>query len=152
MDLAGRLEQWRVLVLATACVLIVPLASLCGCDSQNNDNRGRTGAGKSDDPDMNATAYHKLALAHYEGGRYAEAITAFEKAVAIKPDADAYYYMGDCYDELKEFAKAITAFEKAVALKPNSAVAYCFIGSCYYELKKYAKAITAEESAVGIKT
>ena len=49
-----------------------------------------------------------------------EALSAFDRAIAIKPDlADAYYYRGLCHMQLKENAEAKADLRKALELAPN---------------------------------
>jgi Flp pilus assembly protein TadD len=49
-----------------------------------------------------------------------DAISAFDRALTIKPDlADAYYYRGLCHMQLKENAEARADLRKALDLAPN---------------------------------
>lgn len=49
-----------------------------------------------------------------------EALSAFDRAITIKPDlADAYYYRGLCHMQLKENAEARADLRKALDLAPN---------------------------------
>ena len=50
----------------------------------------------------------------------AEAVSAFDKAIAIKPDfADAYYYRGLCHLQMKDNAAAKADLRKALELAPD---------------------------------
>ena len=140
----------RVLTLAVSCIAIVLAAFLCGCNPQINDDEGRGAAAKNDDVAMKAAVYEDLALAHYAEGRYADAVAAYKKIIAIKPDHDwAHFFMGDAYQQLKEYAKAIAVYKKDIAIKPNAG-SYYFMGVCYVKLKEHAKAIDAFEKAITI--
>jgi tetratricopeptide (TPR) repeat protein len=58
-------------------------------------------------------------------GKLEEAIEAYNKALAIKPDhADAYNNMGNALKEQGKLKEAIEAYNKALAIKPNHAEAH----------------------------
>ena len=126
---------------AAGCVVIMLSAFLCGCDSQ-----------KSDDAAEDAEICYELANAHSEAGRYAEAIAAYKKAVALNPDyADAYHGLGLAYLMVGQDTDAIAACKKAIALKPYCAESYGNMGRAYYELGQYAEAIVAFKKTIAIK-
>ena len=57
-----------------------------------------------------------------EQGKLEEAIEAYNKALAIKPDyADAYNNMGIALKEQGKLEEAIEAYNKALAIKPDYA-------------------------------
>ena len=57
-----------------------------------------------------------------EQGKLEEAIEAYNKALAIKPDyADAYNNMGVALKEQGKLEEAIEAYNKALAIKPDYA-------------------------------
>ena len=59
-----------------------------------------------------------------EQGKLEEAIEAYNKALAIKPDyAEAYYNMGNALKEQGKLEEAIEAYNKALAIKPDNAEA-----------------------------
>ena len=56
---------------------------------------------------------------HLDLEQYKDAIVAFKKATAIKPDyALAYFWMGRGYHLLKQYPEAIAAYQKYIALEP----------------------------------
>ena len=58
--------------------------------------------------------------AHYDAGRYKEAIAAYSRAIQLDPrDADIYCDRGRAYYDLKEYQWAIASFDRALELKPN---------------------------------
>ena len=58
-------------------------------------------------------------------GKLEEAIEAYNKALAIKPDyAEAYYNMGIALQDQGKLEEAIEAYNKALAIKPDYAEAY----------------------------
>ena len=59
-----------------------------------------------------------------EQGKLEEAIEAYNKALAIKPDyAEAYNNMGNALQEQGKLEEAIEAYNKALAIKPDNAEA-----------------------------
>ena len=54
-----------------------------------------------------------------------QSITAFKKAIALKPDyADAYSNMSATYRDPGKLDDAINACKKAITFKPNNPLAY----------------------------
>ena len=63
-------------------------------------------------------------------GKLEEAIEAYNKALAIKPDyAEAYYNMGIALQDQGKLEEAIEAYNKALAIKPDYAEAYYNMGN-----------------------
>ena len=62
-------------------------------------------------------------------GKLEEAIEAYKKAIALKPDyAKAYYNMGVTLKDQGKLDEAIEANKKATTLKPDYAEAYYNMG------------------------
>jgi len=58
-------------------------------------------------------------LVLYKQGKYKDAITQFEKAMALTPDnATIHNHLGDCYFKINDIAKAKEQWLKALDLKP----------------------------------
>ena len=99
-----------------------------------------------------AEAYYNMGNARDKLRQYAEAIDAYKKAIAIKPDyAEAYCWMGFAWHWLKQYADAIAAYKKAIAIKPDYATAYSNMGFAHFYLTQYTDAIAAYKKAVAIK-
>lgn len=104
-------------------------------------------------------AYREEASDHSAAGRYAEAIVAYKKWIAIEPDEkDAYSYLAEAYSELGQHENAISTWEKCIAVEMKSlhgsdisiGSSYSCIGDAYVKLKKYAAAITAYEKDIAL--
>ncbi|MDA9369848.1 tetratricopeptide repeat protein [Amylibacter sp.] len=80
-----------------------------------------------------------------------EAIEAYNKALAIKPDyADAYNNMGSALQEQSKPEEAIEAYKKALAIKPDYADAFNNMGTVLQEQSKPEEAIEAYRKALAI--
>ncbi|MBC7349110.1 MAG: protein kinase [Candidatus Aminicenantes bacterium] len=65
-------------------------------------------------------AFYELGSAHYTGKRYAEAVQAFERAIALDPQfGPAYNMLGYSHAASGEFAKAEDAFRRYIAANPG---------------------------------
>lgn len=115
---------------------------------------------KNDDP---YKSYKKEAVAHFykaedffNKGMYAEAITEYQKAIAIEPKfTKAYIYEGDSYLALGNRDEAIKYYKKAIQIDPKDRQAHRFLGDVYEKIfdetgnMKYLDlAITCYENAV----
>ena len=85
-------------------------------------------------------------------GQLDQAIVAFKRVLAIKPDyADAYNNMGNALKEQGKLEEAIEAYNKALAIKPDYAEAYNNMGVTLKEQGKLEEAIEAYNKALAIK-
>jgi tetratricopeptide (TPR) repeat protein len=102
--------------------------------------------------------YFNLGLSLQLQRKHLEAITAYKKAIKIKPDLhQAYYNMGIAYRQLggkDNLNKAITAYQKAIQIKPDKDEAYYNMGIAYDDLggkDNLNKAIKAYQKVIKIK-
>ena len=87
-----------------------------------------------------------------EQGKLEEAIEAYNKALAIKPDyADAYNNIGIALNEQGKLEEAIEAYKKALAIKPDYADAYNNMGIVLKDQGKLEEAIEAYNKVLVIK-
>lgn len=56
----------------------------------------------------------------YKQARYAEAISKFEEAYAVRPHPVIYFNIGKCYEQLGETAKALRAYRDYLRLAPDA--------------------------------
>jgi tetratricopeptide (TPR) repeat protein len=85
-------------------------------------------------------------------GKLDEALEAYNKALAIKPDyADVYNIMGNTLLEQGKLDEAIEAYNKALAIKPDYADAYYNMGNALKDQCKLEEAIEAYNKALAIK-
>jgi tetratricopeptide (TPR) repeat protein len=103
-DMNGKLNKLRMLSFVAFVLVVLPVF-LCGCESK---------------ADRDAATHLKLGKIEFEAGRLVEAMDAFDKAIAIKPDyAEAYFLVGKVCDKLRKRDDAIAAYKKCVAIEPT---------------------------------
>jgi tetratricopeptide (TPR) repeat protein len=115
-----------------------------------------------------APIYGHLGIIKFNQGKYQEAITFYEKALAIQqqslppnhPDvAMCYNNIGMVYDSMVDYPKALSSYEKALAIRqqslppnhPDLAASYNNIGTVYQSMSDYPKAISFHEKALAIR-
>ncbi len=101
----------------------------------------------------NPDSHYLLGRYLVERGRYGEAITEFEKVLAIKPDhIKAYNGIAVCYDNLKQYEKARAYYREAVRLGPDLAFLRNNLGYSFALEGDYNSAIEAYSKAIGLNT
>ena len=81
--------------------------------------------------------------------RVAEALGAFDRASALKPDyAEAHNSRGIVLANLDRPEEAVAAFDRAIALKPDYAEAYNNRGIVLQDLKRLAEALASFDMAL----
>lgn len=74
-------------------------------------------------------------------GNYEEAISFFEKALAIKEDPRVYFQQAILLAELDRYLEADACINKAIALNSRNPVFYLFYGIFQYDLGNYQEAL-----------
>ena len=96
--------------------------------------------------------WHLMALAAAQIGQLDQAIFAFNKVIAIKPDyAEAFNNMGLALQKQGKLKEAIEAYNKALAIKPDYAAAHYNMGNDFEEQGKLQEAVEAYNQALAIK-
>lgn len=92
----------------------------------------------------NATELYKQANTFYELQRYKDALTAYEKAVEIRPNyAQAWNGQAQTLSELKEYKEALAAYDKAIQIQPNYLEAWSGRGFVLNNLQRYQEALAS---------
>lgn len=163
------------MVLVSICAFVLSSAFLCGCGSRKDDDADAAGDGRASTgvaADARAMEQFDIGVACLADREYTDAIAAFKKAIAIKPDhAEAYYNMGRAISDSKTFGATspdvagtrdspggsgpfgdeLIAYKKAVALKPDFAAAYEKLGEIYGYLGRCAEEIAAWKKLIFLK-
>ncbi|MEP0771233.1 tetratricopeptide repeat-containing serine protease family protein [Trichocoleus sp. ST-U1] len=83
---------------------------------------------------------------------YDDALAAYDKAIALKPDYSvAWYNRGIALRNLKRYEDAIASYDKAIALKPDDADAWTSRGIALSNLKRYEDALASYDKAIAFK-
>jgi len=136
----GKITQLRDMTLGVGWAVVVLSVFLCGCGESEKDRK-----------DKETEACFEQAEAHYQAGRNDDAIAAFKKAIALKPDnARAYGNMGYAYDSLDQYDQAAAAYRKALLIKPDDPEVYLSMGFAYHKSEQRTKAVAAYEKAIAL--
>src|SRR5262249_17963443 len=93
--------------------------------------------------------HHGNSLA--EQKKFAEAVAAFKKGIALQPDFALYNNLGIALWYQKQLAEAAAAFRKAIALQPDLAPAYNNLSNVLADQKKPLEAEAALRQAIALK-
>lgn len=67
----------------------------------------------------------------FDGGKYDEAILAYQNIIAANPDAYIIYKnIGNCYFQMQKYAEAEEAYQKILEKNPQNAEVMLLIGNC----------------------
>lgn len=82
------------------------------------------------------------AAAARDGGRPAEAIDYYQRAVALRPDWDeGLWYLGSLNYDTDHYAEAIPVFKKLVERQPNTGPVWNLLGLSEFETRDYKNAL-----------
>lgn len=107
-------------------------------------------------------AYYGSGKEHLNAGRYAEAVSTFQKALTLDADLGRssqvsdienkhiYAHLGAAYIGLKAYQEAIDALQNAIALDADLVDAHYNLGYAYVEQGSYDQAIPHLERAIAI--
>lgn len=137
-----RRRRWRsalvalgVVVLSCACAVRTVYRNRLFCDPIAIWRDAATQHPK------NARAHHGLGDALRRAGRPAEALSAYETAIGLRPDyADAYLSRGVALRELHRDAEAEAEFRRALECQPDHLDAQIKLGSLLADLGRFAEA------------
>mgnify|MGYP003347138629 FL=1 len=103
-------------------------------------------------PAQLATSYRERGNTLCAHGRHAEAIAAFEQAIAVDPhDAESHYRCGIAWRDRENLDAAIASYRRALACKPDYAEAYNNLGVALQLQDRLEDARTAYRQAVALK-
>lgn len=85
-----------------------------------------------------------LGFAHYNQGRYHDAIAAYKQALGQDPRyLQAHFRLGEAYYALDKIDLAVSAYQQAQALAPGEALVHYQLGLCFMKKNEKNKAIEA---------
>jgi hypothetical protein len=98
---------------------------------------------------LGAVVYNALANVDRESGRLGEALSNYNKAVALDPtNYRGFLHRGMILDEFGEYDRAIESYRLAIAINEDYDTAYYNLGNTYTRTGDYPAAIDAFESAI----
>jgi predicted O-linked N-acetylglucosamine transferase (SPINDLY family) len=93
-----------------------------------------------------------MGIALTKQGNLDDAIAAFQRTLAIKPDyAEAHNNMGNVFKRLSRLNEAKDAYRRALVIKPDYAEAHNNMGAVLHEQGRLDKAIESYQRALAIK-
>src|SRR5579883_1648850 len=103
-------------------------------------------------PAFQALVWFEVGYTADEAGRHAEAVTADQEALRLKPDdALAWLNLGFAYGHLGQYDKMVSAEQEAIRLKPDEELAWFDLGVAYGHLRQYDNEVSAEQEAIRLK-
>jgi protein O-GlcNAc transferase len=94
--------------------------------------------------------FSNLGLALHELQRFEEALACYDRALAIRPDADALNHRGNVLRNLKRFDDALVSYARALAIKPDHSDALNNRGAVLSDLKRFDAALGCYDRALAI--
>lgn len=97
----------------------------------------------------NAAVWNALGWTHFVLNNDELAIEAYEKAVALAPDAlEPRYRLGSLYDNAGRHADAVEAFKVCLSIDQTAVGVYCSLGEAYSNMGRHQEAINACKTAI----
>jgi len=95
--------------------------------------------------------YKSRGRSYLEKGQNDDAISDFDKAIALNPkDAETYFFRGNAYYNKRQFDKAMSDYSKAIEINPRYTNAYYSRGLYYQTIEEYRKAISDFDEVIKI--
>ena len=130
----------RSISLGTVLFLLMAGALFASGSSGGSASSGSSSGGSGST--TTALDWYNTGYAAANAGKYGDAITDFNNAIALKADyAEAYNMLGYCTRKMGDVAKAFTYYDKALKLKPNFPEAREYYGEAYLQEGNLAKAV-----------
>jgi len=102
------------------------------------------------EPDRPSVRYI-AALTLFRSGRYAEATTEVQRALALQPTyEDAIRLHGTVLMRQGDVAAGMAEFRKVMALRPNAVSLYSEMGNALYAASRFPEALEALEKAIAL--
>jgi predicted O-linked N-acetylglucosamine transferase (SPINDLY family) len=122
---------------------------------RNNPRKALEFLGKAIDGDpenkLACVAHMNMGFAHTQLGNLEDALTSYERAIAIKPNyAEAYCNRGAAQESLRRASAALASYDRAIDINPAYADAYFNRGNVLRELREFEAAIESYDKAIAL--
>ncbi len=98
-----------------------------------------------------AVQYYNKGVDLVNLGQHAEALTSFDKAIAINPEfAEAWNNRGTTLEKLGRNSDAIASYDKSIAINPDFALPWSNRGVALVNLGRHSEAIASYDKAIAI--
>jgi predicted O-linked N-acetylglucosamine transferase (SPINDLY family) len=100
-----------------------------------------------------ADAHSNLGMVLLSLNRPEEALSSFDRSIALKPNwiGEDYDHRGNALLKLNRHSEALSSFDQAIALKPNFANAFSNRGNALMALHRSKEAIVSYDMAIALK-
>jgi tetratricopeptide (TPR) repeat protein len=150
-DLAAAWPQWKFLLPATACVLVVACTAAAREQVQYWSNSKTLWTHAVEADANNDAAQRLLADALAKDGKRDEAITHYQAALRVRPEnAEAHNGLGLALAEQGKFGEAIAQYDEALRLKPNLVDSHYNLGIALASQGRMEKAVEEYSEALRI--
>jgi tetratricopeptide (TPR) repeat protein len=96
-------------------------------------------------------ALHLIAVINWRQNRFDEALASYDRALAVRPDAEALSNRGVTLRELKRFDEALASYDRALAVRPDYVEALNNRGNTLRELKRFDEALASYDRALALR-
>ncbi len=146
--LAGAGSRWAVGVATVICLLLAVGTVQRNRVWQDSLTLWSDVVAKSP---LDARGHYNRGSVLQDLGRFAEAMTHYQKALWIEPDfAGAHYNWGTALHDLGRFAEAMTHYQKALRIEPDLFEAHNNWGAALLSLASFEEAATHFQKALRI--
>lgn len=98
-----------------------------------------------------ASIWNNLGTVYGQVGRTEDAMKAFEKSIALRPNPEAFGNLGRIYSSQTRFADSENAYRSAIESNPRNANHYAGLGDLYFAQQRYKDAIPLYERSLEIR-
>ncbi len=152
VDLLAKVKYRRIVLVASALVVLLPLA-VCARFQQQHWQNSETLFGHALKVTDGYYKVHCILADHFnKTGKFDQAVTHFSEALQRRPNnANIHYSLGSVLNRQGRFSRAIPHFTEALRLNPELEKAHCRLGDALHKQGRPEKAIGHYREALRLK-